>query len=94
MVGPPASGKTSVGKVLSSKSALPFIDGDSAFASRYGAINYFVELYGWDEFRRLEAETLADICEGTSQRIILAPGGSAVAHNHGEQYRVRNVESL
>ena len=95
LIGPRGSGKTSVGKELSVISDLSFVDADVEFFQRHGTITDLVNKYGWEEFRRLETELIADICTRYQHsRIVFAPGGGAVAHKQGEQYRNKNVRLL
>ena len=95
LVGPRGSGKTTVGKTVASMLSYPFVDADEEFVRCYGAITNFVHAYGWEAFRKQETELIADICRAyQSNRIVLAPGGGAVAHDNEIQYRNRNVEQL
>ncbi len=93
LVGPQGCGKTTVGKELAHKLAIPFVDADVEFKKIHGSITKLVDNYGWAEFRKLESEILEDICD-ENKTIVLAPGGGAVAHDQGEVYRIRNVEAL
>jgi len=95
LVGPRCSGKTTIGKRLASSLQCPFADADELFVEGYGAISEFVDKHGWEKFRRLETDLIVGVCaEYALKDIIFAPGGGAVAHNQGEDYRKRNVEVL
>ena len=95
LIGPRGSGKTAVGKRLSRLLQLPFIDADEEFTRHHGYITDFVSQHGWEEFRRLETELIADIyAQHRYDKVVFATGGEAVSHNQSEQYRTRNVESL
>ena len=95
LIGPRGSGKTIVGKELAVSLDFPFIDADKEFIDRYGNIDNFVSRHNWKEFRRLETELINGICTRyQNSRIVFAPGGGAVAHDQGEEYRNRNVELL
>ena len=96
LVGPRCSGKTLTGKELARISGVPFVDADEVFVELYHkSLSDFVAEYGWGRFRDGETKTIEKICsrdQGT--RIVLTPGGGAVAHDQGEEYRQRNVELL
>ena len=95
LVGPRCVGKTSAGKGLSTMIGYEFVDADRAFEDIYGKISKFVEQEGWEKFRQCEARIIKNICGRNHEKpIVLAPGGGAVAHNQGEQYRRENVEAL
>ena len=50
---------------------------------------------GWDLFRKTETESITDICSQYKDTLmIFTPGGGAVAHNQGIEYRKRNIELL
>ncbi|MBS3141245.1 shikimate kinase [Candidatus Woesearchaeota archaeon] len=93
LIGARCSGKTSVGRELSSMLNVPFVDADTEFIQANGEIRDFVDKHGWEEFRRAETEIIEDIC-ARYHGIVFAPGGGAVGHNQGEKYRQRNVELL
>lgn len=96
LVGPRCTGKTEKGELLASIRHVPFIDADRVFEAQHQTtIKSFVDRFGWSRFREYETATLDNITRGCSdQDIILAPGGGAVAHNQGEDYRVKNVALL
>lgn len=77
LVGSPGAGKTSVGRRVAERLSVPFVDTDHTIEERAGmrVSDIFVTL-GEDEFRRLEAEAVADAlatCDG-----VVALGGGAV----------------
>ncbi len=76
-VGPMAAGKTSLGRRVAKDLGVPFVDSDAVFQSRHGVIADFFERHGEPEFRRLEAEIIAEQLEQPGLRI-LALGGGAV----------------
>ena len=77
LVGLPGSGKSTVGRQLSRRLDLPFIDADAAIESRLGcSIREFFEREGEDRFRDLETETLDQL---TRQHPgVLSTGGGVV----------------
>ena len=77
LIGPRASGKTTLGERLAETLGRAFTDLDAAFVERRGeTIAALVEREGWDAFRRAEAEILA----GTAKRtgLVVATGGGVV----------------
>jgi shikimate kinase len=77
LIGPRASGKTSLGKKLAQHLGRPFVDLDAAFTAKYGeTIAAVVEREGWDAFRKAEAKILAETAAQPGQ--VVATGGGAV----------------
>ena len=99
LIGPRCCGKTSVGKELASRLKVPFVDADERFKEIHGSVEDFVNTHktreeGWREFRKYEAQVLSNLCGEFQSGAVLAPGGGAVAHDQGEQYRQENVRAL
>lgn len=76
-VGPMAAGKTSLGRKVAKDLGVSFVDSDAVFQSRHGVITDFFERHGEEEFRRIEAEIIAEQLQLSGLRI-LALGGGAV----------------
>jgi shikimate kinase/3-dehydroquinate synthase len=78
--GPMGSGKSTVGRLVSGKLGLPFIDLDSRIEERTGRpiADYFLSA-GEPEFRRVEAETLEALLREPSDSVV-ALGGGACLH--------------
>jgi shikimate kinase len=76
LVGPPAAGKTTVGRLLADRLSVPFVDTDDLVVERAGkpVSDIFVD-DGEEEFRRLETEALA---EALTRDAVVALGGGAV----------------
>lgn len=78
LVGMPASGKTTIGNLLSEK--LPdytLIDTDSLIEKTQGlSITEIFKKYSEDYFRKLEYETIQMICSGGSKKIVSIGGGA------------------
>ncbi|MGH3655425.1 MAG: shikimate kinase [Micromonosporaceae bacterium] len=77
LIGPPGSGKSSVGYALAARWGVPFRDTDADIESRAGRPipEIFVD-DGEEHFRALEAESVADAL--AEHRGVLALGGGAV----------------
>jgi shikimate kinase len=84
LVGPPAAGKTTVGRLLADRLGVPFVDTDDLVMARAGkpVSEIFVD-DGEDAFRRLEADAVAD---ALAVQAVIALGGGAVL---AEQTRKR-----
>ncbi|EPR41934.1 Shikimate kinase [Desulfovibrio sp. X2] len=77
LVGLRGSGKTTVGRRAAKRLDRPFVDTDALIAERIGTtIADFVAENGWDAFRELEHQVLAEVCTRTGQ--IVATGGGIV----------------
>ncbi|HOQ71481.1 MAG: shikimate kinase AroL [Smithellaceae bacterium] len=77
LIGCRASGKSTVGRLLSRKLGIPFVDADRLIEKTAGmSIAEIVALKGWQEFRRRETQILASLQEPTV--CVLATGGGAV----------------
>lgn len=76
LVGPPAAGKTTVGRLLADRLSVPFVDTDDLVVARAGkpVSDIFVD-DGEEEFRRLEADA---VVEALTRDAVVALGGGAV----------------
>ena len=78
LVGMPASGKSTIGKLLADKlSKYTLIDTDSIIEKTQGiSINEIFEKYSEDYFRKLEHDTIQMICANGDNKIISIGGGA------------------
>ena len=77
LIGPRASGKTTLGKRLADSLGRSFMDLDAVFAEKHGeTIADLVAREGWDAFRRAEAAILAETAK--EKGLVVATGGGAV----------------
>ena len=77
LIGPRASGKTTLGKRLAERLGRPFVDLDAQFVAVHGeTIAALVARQGWDAFRLAEAAILAETA--TQKGLVAAPGGGVV----------------
>ena len=84
LVGFMGAGKTTVGRLLAAKLALPFADSDHVLEDQAGlpVRRYFAE-YGEPAFRQLEHEVIAGLLTASAAGPadgVLALGGGAAAH--------------
>ncbi|MBQ0083813.1 MAG: shikimate dehydrogenase [Clostridiales bacterium] len=77
LTGMPASGKSTVGAIISEKLGVPFYDTDTLITEKAGIpIPEIFKRYGEDEFRKLEAEVINEI--SNKNGVVIATGGGAV----------------
>lgn len=75
LIGPPAAGKTRVGKRVARILAVPFIDTDRVVTEAHGPIPEIFAEHGETVFRELETEAVLDALQ---QRAVVSLGGGAV----------------
>ncbi|MFL6567411.1 MAG: shikimate kinase, partial [Burkholderiales bacterium] len=77
LVGMPGSGKSTVGRQLSKRLALPFFDSDHRIEERLGcSIREYFAREGEAAFRDVEEQVLRELAQGPSA--VVATGGGAV----------------
>ena len=77
IVGPMGSGKSTVGKIISSELFLTFYDTDEEIETRTGAsLDWIFELEGEEGFRKRESKILEDMVYKNS--IVLSTGGGII----------------
>ena len=70
------TGKSSVGKELSTIRNIGFIDTDEEIAKQFGSINELFENHGEEYFRQCEREIIIQVAK--SAEVVIATGGGAV----------------
>lgn len=76
LIGMPASGKTTVGKIVAKKTNRKFYDLDEEFTGLYGNPERFIIEKGEEEFRALESEILKKFSD--KNYTVIATGGGIV----------------
>jgi shikimate kinase len=77
IVGPMGSGKSTVGKIISSELFLNFFDTDEEIEARTGAsIDWIFDLEGEEGFRKRESKILEEMVQQNS--IVLSTGGGII----------------
>lgn len=80
LIGPRASGKTTLGRYLANTIGARFLDTDEVLGSRLGtSISDYVTRHGWDSFRQEEHAALRAAIEMTENtHSVIATGGGIV----------------
>ncbi len=86
LIGMPAVGKTTVGKLLAEKTGRQFYDTDTELEKTIGSIPEYINRHGEAQFRERETEMIQKLCESVRGGVI-ATGGGAVL-------REENVRTL
>jgi shikimate kinase len=81
LVGLPGSGKSTVGRQLARRLAIPFFDSDHVIEQRLGcSIREYFEREGEERFRDMEQEVLDELTQGAA--CVLSTGGGSVLRPH------------
>ena len=84
LVGLPGSGKTTVGRQLARRLAIPFVDSDHAIENRLGcSVREYFEREGEARFRDIESEVLSDLSQNYTG--VLSTGGGSVLRPENRQ---------
>ncbi len=75
LIGPPAAGKTRIGKRLAVRLGRPFIDTDHEIVAEHGPIPQIFAEHGEPHFRRLERDAVS---RALTQHAVVSLGGGAV----------------
>ena len=85
LVGLPGSGKSTVGRQLARRLAIPFFDSDHVIEQRLGcSIREFFEREGEERFRDLEQTVLDELTQGPAS--VLSTGGGSVLRPLNRQH--------
>jgi shikimate kinase len=85
LIGLPGCGKSTLGRQLSKKLNIPFIDLDTAIEQRESKeVKDIFRQKGEDYFRKIESETLKRISEGLADFIMATGGGAPVFFDNME----------
>ena len=91
LTGMPSSGKSTVGKVVASKTGKTFVDTDSLIVDKIGMeIPKYFELYGEAQFRCVESEVIKEI--SAKNNLVIATGGGAILKADNVRFLKQNGE--
>ncbi len=85
LIGLPGCGKSTLGKQLSKRLDVPFIDLDIALEQREGKpVKDIFKEKGEDYFRKIESDTLRKVSEGLPEFVLATGGGAPVFYDNME----------
>jgi len=91
LIGARASGKSTLGAALAESLDLPFVDMDKAIEAATGAsIADYVRSSGWEAFRAVESDVLAELCSA-GDTVVATGGGVVLAQENRELLRTCGV---
>ena len=91
LIGMAGAGKTTIGKLLSSKLSFQFIDSDKIIENLYGNTQQIINLQGNERFKAIEEEVLLSI---EFDNTILSTGGSAIFSLPAMEYLKESSETI
>ncbi len=94
LIGLRGAGKSSLGRLLSEKLGLEFIELNNLIEQQSGmAVSEVMALYGQEGYRRLERQAVEAIAEG-SDAVVLAVGGGIVSEPETFAYLLRSFHTV
>jgi shikimate kinase len=85
LIGLPGSGKSTVGRQLSRRLALPFFDSDHVIEQQLGcSIREFFEREGEEQFRNVEESVIDELTQ--QQQCVLSTGGGVILRPANRQH--------
>lgn len=79
LVGPMASGKSTVGSALARRLGRPHVDTDQFFVARHGPIGEFFTTYGEEAFRAEEERIVAELLDSPRPSVVSLGGGAVLS---------------
>lgn len=91
LIGYRATGKSTVGALLSKKLKIPFVDTDHLIEAAAGMpIRDLIEAAGWEAFREREKEAVASLDEN-NPRVVATGGGAILAAANRSRFKQAGV---
>lgn len=81
LIGPMASGKSTVGAALARRLSRPHVDSDQFFAARHGSIPEYFSTHGEQAFRRAEERIIAELLDAPRPSVVSLGGGAVLSEN-------------
>lgn len=78
LIGLMATGKSTVGRSIAARHGWRFVDTDAEIVDRHGPIPAIFARRGEPEFRRIEADVVAEVLSGAEEDTVISLGGGAV----------------
>lgn len=91
LIGMSGAGKTTIGKILSSRFSYQFIDSDKIIENLYGNSQGIIDAQGKEKFKHIEEKVLLSI---KFDNTLLSTGGSAVFSSTAMQYLKESSEII
>ena len=82
LIGPPAAGKTRIGKATAKMLGLPFIDVDARIVEKHGSIPDIFEQHGEAQFRDWER---TEVARALSEEGVISLGGGAIENEQTQK---------
>lgn len=79
LIGPMASGKSTVGAAVARRMGRPHVDTDQFFAARHGSIPAYFEAHGAEAFRAEEELIVAELLNSPRPSVISLGGGAVLS---------------
>lgn len=79
LIGPMASGKSTVGAAVARAMGRPHVDTDQFFAARHGPIPQYFEKHGQDAFRAEEERIVAELLNSPRPSVVSLGGGAVLS---------------
>ncbi|GAA4832197.1 shikimate kinase [Garicola koreensis] len=79
LIGPMASGKSTVGSALARRLSRPHLDTDHFFVARHGAIPVFFRTRGEAAFRAAEEKIVAELLDSPRPSVVSLGGGAILS---------------
>ena len=77
LIGMPSCGKSTIGKKISNELNKPFIDTDKLIAEKIEmSIKEFIEIYGENEFRKVESDVIKEV--SLLNNVVISTGGGVI----------------
>lgn len=93
LIGHRSSGKTVIGRLLSKKLKINFIDLDEFVEKQIGNIDEFVDKSGVEKYRINESKIIENNFKDLSQKLVIAVGGGTIASQF-KKLNKKNIKNL
>jgi shikimate kinase len=85
LIGPMASGKSTVGQLFAARHGLQFVDSDKKIVAKHGSIPSIFSAQGERGFREIEAREVAALLTASGEPCVISLGGGAILDTGTQQ---------